>query len=153
MLNIEHIAHKVKDVFSGNFLITDWKQIDMDGKVLLERIKDLCAKKEISIRQLERETHLADRTIGRWDTNMPSIDRVKKVADYFSVPVDYLLQEQNDYIPDTESEDLYEYLEMVRRQPEIRMLLKTQRGATRKEVEENVAFLKTLKIMKNQGGF
>ncbi len=125
----------------------------MDGKVLLERIKDLCAKKEISIRQLEKETGLADRTIGRWDTNMPSIDRVKKVADYFGVPVDYLLQGQKNYRPDLEDEDLYEYLEMVRRQPEIRMLLKTQRGATRKEVEENVAFLKTLKIMKNQGGF
>ena len=125
----------------------------MDGKVLLERIKNLCYRKEISIRQLERETGLADRTIGRWDTNMPSIDRVKKVAEYFGVTVDYLLGGENSQISNSMDDEMAEYLEMVRTKPEIRMLLKTQRGASRKEVEENVAFLQTLKFMKNQGGF
>ena len=125
----------------------------MDGKVLLERIKGLCARKEISIRQLERETGLADRTIGRWDTNMPSIDRVKKVAEYFGVTVDYLLGGDDSHMSHDMDEELAEYLEMIRTKPEIRLLLKTQRGATRKEVEENVAFLQTLKFMKNQGGF
>ena len=125
----------------------------MDGKVLLERIKGLCNRKGISIRQLERETGLADRTIGRWDTNMPSIDRVKKVAEYFGVTVDYLLGSDSGYTAHGMDDELAEYLEMVRTKPEIRLLLKTQRGATRKEVEENVAFLQTLKFMKNQGGF
>ena len=120
---------------------------------MLERIKTLCYRKEISIRQLERETGLADRTIGRWDTNMPSIDRVKKVAEYFGVTVDYLLGGENSQISNSMDDELAEYLEMVRTKPEIRMLLKTQRGASRKEVEENVAFLQTLKFMKNQGGF
>ncbi len=120
---------------------------------MLERIKNLCNRKEISIRQLERETGLADRTIGRWDTNMPSIDRVKKVAEYFGVTVDYLLGGEDSHILSSMDDELAEYLEMVRTKPEIRMLLKTQRGATRKEVEENVAFLQTLKFMKNQGGF
>ena len=120
---------------------------------MLERIKNLCYRKEISIRQLERETGLADRTIGRWDTNMPSIDRVKKVAEYFGVTVDYLLGGENSQISNSMDDELAEYLEMVRTKPEIRMLLKTQRGASRKEVEENVAFLQTLKFMKNQGGF
>ncbi len=120
---------------------------------MLERIKNLCNRKEISIRQLERETGLADRTIGRWDTNMPSIDRVKKVAEYFGVTVDYLLGVENSQISNSMDDELAEYLEMVRTKPEIRMLLKTQRGASRKEVEENVAFLQTLKFMKNQGGF
>ena len=120
---------------------------------MLERIKNLCNRKEISIRQLERETGLADRTIGRWDTNMPSIDRVKKVAEYFGVTVDYLLGGENSHNLNSMDDELAEYLEMVRTKPEIRMLLKTQRGATRKEVEENVAFLQTLKFMKNQGGY
>ena len=120
---------------------------------MLERIKNLCYRKEISIRQLERETGLADRTIGRWDTNMPSIDRVKKVAEYFGVTVDYLLGGENSQISNSMDDEMAEYLEMVRTKPEIRMLLKTQRGASRKEVEENVAFLQTLKFMKNQGGF
>ena len=120
---------------------------------MLERIKGLCNRKGISIRQLERETGLADRTIGRWDTNMPSIDRVKKVAEYFGVTVDYLLGSDSGYTAHGMDDELAEYLEMVRTKPEIRLLLKTQRGATRKEVEENVAFLQTLKFMKNQGGF
>ena len=84
---------------------------------------------------------------------MPSIDRVKKVAEYFGVTVDYLLGSDSGYTAHGTDDELAEYLEMVRTKPEIRLLLKTQRGATRKEVEENVAFLQTLKFMKNQGGF
>ena len=113
---------------------------------MLERIKNLCYRKEISIRQLERETGLADRTIGRWDTNMPSIDRVKKVAEYFGVTVDYLLGGENSQISNSMDDELAEYLEMVRTKPEIRMLLKTQRGASRKEVEDTEIYEKSRRI-------
>jgi hypothetical protein len=30
-------------------------------------------------------------TIGRWADSNPRVDSVKKVADYFHVPVDYLM--------------------------------------------------------------
>ena len=127
--------------------------ITMDGKILLERIKTLCMRKGISIRQLEKETGLTVRTVGRWDTNMPSVDRVKKVADYFHVPVDYLLGDDS-YSADIDADaELNDYLEMIRTNPAIRNLLKTQRGATRKEVEDNVAFLQTLKVFKERGGY
>ena len=58
---------------------------------LVERIRRLCLEHGISVRQLELRTGLAERTIGRWNDNKPSIDKVEKVADYFGVSIDYLL--------------------------------------------------------------
>ena len=62
---------------------------------LVERIRRLCADHSISVRQLEFAAGLSEGTIGRWNVSIPSVDKVKKVADYFGVTVDYLI-DQND---------------------------------------------------------
>ena len=62
---------------------------------LVERIRRLCTDHSISVRQLEFATGLSEGTIGRWNVSIPSVDKVKKVADYFGVTVDYLI-DQND---------------------------------------------------------
>lgn len=59
--------------------------------MLLENIRRLCSKKPISIAKLERETGISNGTISRWDTSSPTIDNVRKVADFFGVSVDDLL--------------------------------------------------------------
>lgn len=58
---------------------------------MFEQIKELCNEQGISVLQLEKEVGLTH-GIHRWDTNKPSIDKVKLVADYFGVTVDYLLK-------------------------------------------------------------
>ncbi|MBL3715651.1 helix-turn-helix domain-containing protein [Lactococcus garvieae] len=58
---------------------------------LYEKIKELAAKKNISIRQLEEKLQLANGTIRRWGKTNPSTSAVTKVADYFNVSIDYLL--------------------------------------------------------------
>lgn len=59
--------------------------------MLLENIRRLCSKKPISIAKLERETGISNGTISRWDASSPTIDNVRKVADFFGVSVDDLL--------------------------------------------------------------
>ena len=76
---------------------------------LVERIRRLCAEHDISVRQLELATGLTERTIGRWDVSTPSVDKVKKVADYFGVTVDYLIDQdvgENYNRPKISNEDL-----------------------------------------------
>ena len=51
----------------------------------------MCVKKGISIAKLEKETGIGNGTIGRWDKSSPTVEKIKKVADYFGVSVDALI--------------------------------------------------------------
>ena len=57
-------------------------------------IRNLCAAHRITFAELERATGLGNGTIAKWDGTNPGIDTVKRVADYFRVPVDRLLNEE-----------------------------------------------------------
>lgn len=63
---------------------------------MVQQIKAECIKNGITIKKLEEETGISINTIGKWDTNRPSIDRVIKVADYFGVSIDYLCSRSED---------------------------------------------------------
>lgn len=60
---------------------------------LYENIKKLCKEKSITIIQLEEELNFSRSSICKWNYNLPSIVKVKAVADYFGVTIDKLLQE------------------------------------------------------------
>lgn len=59
--------------------------------MILENIRRLCSEKPISIAKLERETGIGNGTISRWDVSSPTVENVKKVADFFGVTVEELL--------------------------------------------------------------
>lgn len=61
--------------------------------MLYQNIVVLCKGKGISIAKLEKETGLGNGTVGRWEKSSPSVENVKKVADYFDVSVDYLISQ------------------------------------------------------------
>lgn len=58
---------------------------------MVNKIRELCDKANITLNRLERELGLSKSSIAKWDTNAPSVDKVAKVAKYFDVSVDYLL--------------------------------------------------------------
>lgn len=59
--------------------------------MLLENVKKLCASRGISIVELEAACDLGKQTVYRWGIVSPSVDKVKRVADYFGVTVDALV--------------------------------------------------------------
>lgn len=61
--------------------------------MILDNIMKLCKEKGISIARLEREIGIGNGTVARWGTSSPTVDNVRKVADYFGVTVDNLLSE------------------------------------------------------------
>lgn len=65
--------------------------------MILKNISCLCIKHGISIARLEKTVGIGNGTIGRWEKTSPTVDNLKKVADYFGVSVDELLT-----IPDKE---------------------------------------------------
>lgn len=55
---------------------------------LKSNIEQICKQKGISVRQCELNAGLPERTIFRWDTNMPSVDKVIQVAEFLEVPLE-----------------------------------------------------------------
>ena len=60
--------------------------------MIVKRIKKLCEKKGISLHKLEQETGLGNGIIARWEKSSPSVENLKKVADYFGVTIDMLIK-------------------------------------------------------------
>lgn len=58
---------------------------------LKDRVKQLADRKKISLPQLEQELGFGNGTIVKWDKSTPKADKLKKVAEYFKVSMDYLM--------------------------------------------------------------
>ncbi|MDO6631797.1 helix-turn-helix domain-containing protein [Bacillus thuringiensis] len=58
---------------------------------IVDVIKSLCKKRDISVSMLEEELGFGKNSLYRWKERQPSVDKVQKVADYFNVSTDYLL--------------------------------------------------------------
>ena len=65
------------------------RTISLEG--MLKRIRVLAAEKGVSVAKVERECGFSKNSIIKWDRNMPSADKILRVAQYFGVTVDYLL--------------------------------------------------------------
>lgn len=63
--------------------------------MLYDNVKILCAEKNISVGQLEKELGFSNGSICKWNENEPGIRKVQKVADYLQVPIEKLLEEPN----------------------------------------------------------
>ena len=58
-----------------------------------QKVKELCQAEEISIFNLERKLEIGNGTIGRWEKGAtPSIPTLKKIAEYFNVPLSYFME-------------------------------------------------------------
>lgn len=61
--------------------------------MVLDNIMKLCKEKGVSIARLERETGIGNGTVARWGMSSPTVENVRKVANYFGVTVDDLISE------------------------------------------------------------
>ena len=59
---------------------------------LYDRIKSLCNERGITISKLETDCGFSNSTIKKWkSTSTPGVDKIKTIAKYFGVSVDYIL--------------------------------------------------------------
>lgn len=61
--------------------------------MILKKIEELAQKRGISITALEKQLTFGNGTIRSWDQCSPSVDKLKKVADYFGVSIEYFLED------------------------------------------------------------
>ena len=59
----------------------------------LKNIQALCKRKNISVGKLEKELGFSNGSIYKWNKSSPTVDKLKIVADYFGVTLDYLAKD------------------------------------------------------------
>ncbi|WP_206459375.1 helix-turn-helix domain-containing protein [Anaerovorax sp. IOR16] len=61
--------------------------------MIIEQIKKLCKEHEMTMSDLADKIGVDKSTISRWNnTNIPSTQALLKIADYFNVSIDFLLE-------------------------------------------------------------
>lgn len=60
---------------------------------IYDNVKAACKEKGITISKLETDLGFPRSSISKWNTNEPSVSRVKKVADYLKVDIKQLISE------------------------------------------------------------
>lgn len=55
-----------------------------------QKITDLCNKKNITIKELERELHLSNGIIGKWRNSSPNIKYLLEICRYFDIGIEEL---------------------------------------------------------------
>lgn len=60
--------------------------------MIYEKVKKLCDDKHLSVSAVEKECGLGNATICGWKYSDPRATNLKRVADYFGVTMEYLLE-------------------------------------------------------------
>lgn len=74
----------------------------MDNKTLLKNIDLFCEAKGITKADMLRELNLPSSTISNWKNrnNLPSVETVYLLSNYFHVPMEYLLLDEKKELDD-----------------------------------------------------
>lgn len=59
--------------------------------MLIDNIKTKCAERGVSVTAMERDLQFGNGTVLYWKDHEPGVYKLKKVADYLGVTLDYLL--------------------------------------------------------------
>lgn len=59
---------------------------------MVGKIKALAKSRGLSVVQVEEQCDIGRRSIYKWDEHTPNVDKVKRVADFFGVSMDELLE-------------------------------------------------------------
>lgn len=81
---------------------------------LRNRIKDLCAKQGISMNKLEDTLNFGKGYLSKLDNSTPNIAKLRKIADYFGVSLDYLMGLSKTMVPIETTEGLsHDYIKVI----------------------------------------
>ena len=84
----------------------------MNINLISQRITQLCKKRGISQKQALADIGLSRNAAQRWAEGMPSSDTLQRIAEYFGISTDFLLEECSGKTPAV-SKDMRDYLKFI----------------------------------------
>ena len=116
-----------------------------------DRFIQLCEQKGVKPTRAALDTGIARSVVSNWKSNwqrgiesLPSTNNAQALAEYFNVPVDYLLGNEEKPAAEDDNE-LNEMLEDIRRNPELRAMFSITRKATPEQVRQYTDVIKAIK--------
>jgi len=115
--------------------------------------KKLRTKNSYSQQQLADLVNVHQTAVSQWENEkcMPDIDTLKKLARLYKVSIDYLVEFDSgiQYVNDPE---VLEYLDDMHKRPEMKMLFKVSKKASKEEIKETVVIVEALRNRRKQEG-
>lgn len=109
---------------------------------LYDKVLELCRRKQMSISALERESGIKRGVIEKWKVSSPSVANVEKVANYFGISVDYLLDRTDEgYYIDYKSMEL---AQEMKDNPNIQVLLDASRNVSPEDLQFIIDMIKRI---------
>lgn len=65
---------------------------------MFTKISKLCKKNKITVTQLEKMLGFGRGTIAKWKKSSPTVEKLKAVADYFGVSIEYFINDSEEQI-------------------------------------------------------
>lgn len=100
----------------------------------VEKVKELCKVRKVAVYKLEKELGFANGYIGQLKKGDVPLDRLKKIADYFDLPMSYFTEEREvpEYYLDPEAAEIAQ--ELFER-PELKVLFKASRKVSAEDIK------------------
>ena len=107
---------------------------------MYEVLESLLKKHKVSIYKLAKDTGLQPSMFSRWKAGdyTPKLDKLQRIADYFSVSVDYLTTGKETYYI---SDDVTEIAQAVFNRPELKVLFDACKKASKEDVQQAISML------------
>lgn len=115
-----------------------------------EKIALLAKEHNTTIRNIEETLGFGRGTISRWSDSSPSIDKLLKVANYFNVNVNVLINNTDDYGYYNDPE-VAQLANEIKNDPELRILLDAKRSLSKEDMESVINITKSL--LKKERGY
>lgn len=117
------------------------------------RLKRLREDKGLTQEQLGKVLNVKKAAVSKYENENTSPDNATlcRLADFFSVTVDYLLGRTDDPSPidddrqHVNDDDALEYLEELHKRPEMKALFQVGRKATKEDIETAITIIEALK--------
>lgn len=107
---------------------------------LKERVQELCKQKNVTAQQVKLDLGFGKSYINKLNTNVPNASKMRLIADYFSISVDYLLgRDEQKNQPTPMYEDELDEME--------KLLMQYVKDLTR---EQKQMLLAQMQVMKEQ---
>lgn len=58
---------------------------------MVERLQQIARERGTNFKQIEQQCGIGNGTMRRWDTQTPRLDKIRAVADYLNISIDYLV--------------------------------------------------------------
>lgn len=117
--------------------------------MIFDIVSNLCTSRGVTYKTVESACGLSNGTIGKLKTSMVSADKLKKIADYFGVPMEYLLTgEAPEYYTDPEAAKV---AQEIFDNPDLRILFDAAKDASPDDLKLTAEMLKRMKATNPDG--